>query len=90
MHLSGLDPSMLLGFLCRDLSEWEGLRGGVEDVSVFFSLLFTFFSSLSLSLSLSLRIERNTDELRDSYRGVYFRFRMNIRIGRRRIMMMRV
>jgi cysteine protease ATG4 len=44
MPLSGLDPSMLLGFLCRDVREWEELRKGVEEVSVI-NLKFIFFSS---------------------------------------------
>jgi cysteine protease ATG4 len=38
MPLSGLDPSMLLGFLCKDVREWEELRRGIEDVSSFFHL----------------------------------------------------
>ncbi|KXN81870.1 Cysteine protease ATG4 [Leucoagaricus sp. SymC.cos] len=33
MPLSGLDPSMLLGFLVKSREEWEGLRRGVEDVN---------------------------------------------------------
>ncbi|KXN92687.1 Cysteine protease ATG4 [Leucoagaricus sp. SymC.cos] len=32
MPLSGLDPSMLLGFLVKSREEWEGLRRGVEDL----------------------------------------------------------
>ncbi|KAF7760326.1 hypothetical protein Agabi119p4_11002 [Agaricus bisporus var. burnettii] len=32
MPLSGLDPSMLLGFLCKDVREWEELRKGIEDL----------------------------------------------------------
>jgi cysteine protease ATG4 len=33
MPLSGLDPSMLLGFLCRDDTEWRDFRARVADVS---------------------------------------------------------
>lgn len=32
MPLSGLDPSMLLGFLCRDVGEWVDLRRRVDEV----------------------------------------------------------
>jgi len=34
MPLSGLDPSMLLGFLCKDESDWKDFRARVADVSV--------------------------------------------------------
>ena len=34
MHLSGLDPSMLIGFLCRDERDWRDLRERVAEVSV--------------------------------------------------------
>lgn len=45
MPLSGLDPSMLLGFLCRDLSEWVDLRKRIEEVSLTFEFFdFLFFS----------------------------------------------
>ncbi len=33
MPLSGLDPSMLLGFLCKDESDWKDFRARVADVS---------------------------------------------------------
>lgn len=33
MPLSGLDPSMLIGFFCRDESDWKDLRRKVEEVS---------------------------------------------------------
>ena len=33
MPLSGLDPSMLLGFLCKDESDWQDFRARVADVS---------------------------------------------------------
>ena len=39
MPLSGLDPSMLLGFLCRDETDWWDFRKRVGDVSFRFSLL---------------------------------------------------
>ena len=32
MPLSGLDPSMLLGFLCKDESDWVDFRARVNDV----------------------------------------------------------
>jgi hypothetical protein len=32
MHLSGLDPSMLVGFLCRDAEEWRDFRKRVVEV----------------------------------------------------------
>ena len=34
MPLSGLDPSMLIGFFCRDESDWKDLRREVEEVSI--------------------------------------------------------
>lgn len=33
--LSGLDPSMLLGFLCKDEADWIDLRKRVNEVGVF-------------------------------------------------------
>jgi cysteine protease ATG4 len=33
MPLSGLDPSMLIGFFCRDESDWKDFRNKVEEVS---------------------------------------------------------
>jgi cysteine protease ATG4 len=33
MPLSGLDPSMLLGFLCKDKEDWDDFRRRVVDVS---------------------------------------------------------
>lgn len=36
MPLSGLDPSMLLGFLCRNEADWWDFRRRVGDVSHFF------------------------------------------------------
>ncbi|KAK7031343.1 cysteine protease [Favolaschia claudopus] len=32
MHLSGLDPSMLVGFLCRDAEEWTDFRKRVSEL----------------------------------------------------------
>lgn len=46
MPLSGLDPSMLLGFLCRDEADWEDFKGRVADVSL--SLRFSHFVVVSL------------------------------------------
>ena len=34
MPLSGLDPSMLIGFICRDESDWKDLRKKVEEASI--------------------------------------------------------
>lgn len=39
MPLSGLDPSMLLGFLCKDESDWEDFRRRVGEVCNPFSVL---------------------------------------------------
>lgn len=35
MPLSGLDPSMLIGFLCRDEQEWKDFRKRVAEVRLF-------------------------------------------------------
>lgn len=35
MPLSGLDPSMLIGFLCRDEADWLDFRKRVGEVSKF-------------------------------------------------------
>jgi cysteine protease ATG4 len=32
MPLSGLDPSMLIGFLCRDEDDWRDFRKRVSEV----------------------------------------------------------
>ena len=40
MPLSGLDPSMLLGFLCQDEEDWIDFRHRMTDVSVPFLPLF--------------------------------------------------
>lgn len=32
MPLSGLDPSMLIGFFCRDENDWKDFRRKVEEV----------------------------------------------------------
>src|SRR6202040_1167105 len=42
MPLSGLDPSMLLGFLCRDRDDWEDFRRRVVEVSLSSSSLLSF------------------------------------------------
>lgn len=39
MHISGLDPSMLIGFLCRDERDWRDLRERVTEVCLFFLFL---------------------------------------------------
>lgn len=33
MPLSGLDPSMLIGFLCKDEHEWNDIRNRINTVS---------------------------------------------------------
>lgn len=33
MHLSGLDPSMLIGFLCKDESEWQDLKSRINELN---------------------------------------------------------
>lgn len=40
MPLSGLDPSMLIGFLCKDEEDWIDFRKRVVDVSFSFSASF--------------------------------------------------
>jgi cysteine protease ATG4 len=52
MPLSGLDPSMLIGFVCRDEAEWIDLRRRIKAVRVFaipFLSLFLFHHPLPLS-----------------------------------------
>ena len=39
MPLSGLDPSMLIGFLCRDEGDWWDFRRRVAEVFFFFWFL---------------------------------------------------
>ena len=39
MPLSGLDPSMLIGFLCRDEADWWDFRRRVSEVSHLYSFL---------------------------------------------------
>lgn len=34
MPLSGLDPSMLIGFFCRDEADWKDFRQRVVDVRI--------------------------------------------------------
>jgi cysteine protease ATG4 len=40
MPLSGLDPSMLIGFLCKDEAEWIDFRRRVEEVRGFSFFVF--------------------------------------------------
>ena len=40
MPLSGLDPSMLIGFFCRDESDWKDFRKKVEEVKHHATFLF--------------------------------------------------
>jgi hypothetical protein len=49
MPLSGLDPSMLIGSVCRDEAEWIDLRRRIKAVRV---LLFSFLLCLSFLLNL--------------------------------------
>ncbi|PPQ74689.1 hypothetical protein CVT24_003767 [Panaeolus cyanescens] len=42
MPLSGLDPSMLIGFLCRDEADWEDFKRRVERVRILFFLILCF------------------------------------------------
>lgn len=44
MPLSGLDPSMLIGFFCRDESDWKDFRKKVDEAST----LDTYPCSISL------------------------------------------
>ena len=37
MPLSGLDPSILIGFLCRDEDDWRDFRKRVSKVRLFFA-----------------------------------------------------
>ncbi|KAH8105076.1 hypothetical protein DFH11DRAFT_1645155 [Phellopilus nigrolimitatus] len=41
MPLSGLDPSMLLGFLCRDERDWRDLRERVSEMSRKYKAIFS-------------------------------------------------
>jgi hypothetical protein len=50
MPLSGLDPSMLIGFFCRDESDWKDFKKNVKEVRSWgaftFALLFTDLGDL--------------------------------------------
>lgn len=57
MHLSGLDPSMLLGFLCKDETDYQDFRARVLEVSVGVQLnlvfvLTRYFHSLAKDINL--------------------------------------
>lgn len=45
MPLSGLDPSMLIGFLCKDESDWRDLKTRITEVSspLYSKLAFVLF-----------------------------------------------
>jgi len=45
MPLSGLDPSMLIGFLCRDEDDWRDFRRRVSEVCLSLCLVDLFLSS---------------------------------------------
>ena len=47
MPLSGLDPSMLIGFVCRDEKDWWDFRRRVADVCYLFTFYFSFLSCIS-------------------------------------------
>jgi hypothetical protein len=42
MPLSGLDPSMLIGFLCKDEGDWIDFRKRVVEVSFIYLFIFTY------------------------------------------------
>ncbi|KIJ63953.1 hypothetical protein HYDPIDRAFT_112441 [Hydnomerulius pinastri MD-312] len=41
MPLSGLDPSMLLGFLCKDENDWVDLRRRINELNAKYKTIFT-------------------------------------------------
>jgi cysteine protease ATG4 len=41
MPLSGLDPNMLIGFFCRDESDWKDFKKNVENVRSYGEFTFT-------------------------------------------------
>ncbi|KAF9237215.1 cysteine protease required for autophagy [Melanogaster broomeanus] len=41
MPLSGLDPSMLLGFLCKDENDWIDLRSRINELNAKYKTIFT-------------------------------------------------
>ena len=43
--MSGLDPSMLIGFLCKDESDWIDLRSRIADVHTFHQFFAFAFSN---------------------------------------------
>ena len=47
MPLSGLDPSMLIGFVCRDEKDWWDFWRRVADVCYLFTFYFSFLSCIS-------------------------------------------
>ncbi|KAJ6522507.1 hypothetical protein DFH09DRAFT_201298 [Mycena vulgaris] len=51
MPLSGLDPSLLLGFMCRDESEWVDLRRRIGEVCGFSYTFLSIFRALCFSFS---------------------------------------
>jgi len=51
MPLSGLDPSMLIGFLCRDEADWWDFRKRVGEVCCALLLLFFVFIDFPLLAS---------------------------------------
>ena len=70
MPLSGLDPSMLIGFLCRDEKDWWDFKKRVTDVCLLLSLSSSFLqypwtkiADLMSSLQLPRTIFSVQDEL---------------------------
>ncbi len=49
LPLSGLDPSMLIGFLCRDEAEWWDFRKRVDEVSSISGALYGANSNSSIN-----------------------------------------
>jgi len=49
MPFSALDPSMLLGFLCKNESDWKDLRQRLDDVSPLMHVYMLFMLSVQLS-----------------------------------------
>ncbi|KAJ6628201.1 hypothetical protein B0H10DRAFT_1991741 [Mycena sp. CBHHK59/15] len=54
MSLTGLDPSMLIGFVCRNEVEWVDLRRRIAEVLYFFPFLLRFVARRPSSCLLSI------------------------------------
>jgi cysteine protease ATG4 len=51
MPLSGLDPSMLIGFFCRDENDWKDFRNKVEEVRRYGAFTFPLLFLLTRGIS---------------------------------------